>query len=427
MLFDLIYLFLIVLFLTWLLPQFKFARASGLSVIEIQSAFLIKVLVGSLVIWLYMNFYGDRSSSDVFKFYDDGLIIYQELEHSTVNYLKIMSGVDSKDPEVTKVIDKMGNWYKSHQHGVFNDNQTIIRFHALLLPLSREVFHIHTAVACFISLSGLLAFIGFVRRLFHIERWLVWCILLFPQLLFWSSVALKESLMIGVLGGLFYSGGALMYRETTGKSMFLFLILLTCTLTIKTYVFVCLFPGMLLWFLSVRFKQLLKVQTFFALILLQVIMVIMIDFLTGERIAHAIYLKQHDFINEAISVGAGSYFESFVLTDSWLSIILNSPMAYINTMLRPFLWNAHNPLVVFSSIENLILLGLLGYALYRKPVFQKGRVEVWMMLSFITLLAVLVGLGTPVSGALVRYKIPIIPIILTLALASFSTQKTNVR
>ena len=49
--------------------------------------------------------------------------------------------------------------------------------------------------------------------------------------------------------------------------------------------------------------------------------------------------------------------------------------------------------------------------------------DVWYCLSFIVILFVLIGLTTPVLGALVRYKVPALPFIGILLLTAASNER----
>jgi hypothetical protein len=93
-------------------------------------------------------------------------------------------------------------------------------------------------------------------------------------------------------------------------------------------------------------------------------------------------------------------------------------VATVAGLFRPFIWEARNPVMVISALENLVLLLLSLYLIARSGpiVFGRGVVsEPLVLFSFLFSItfAFSVGLTTSNFGALVRYKIPSIPFFLS--------------
>ena len=76
-------------------------------------------------------------------------------------------------------------------------------------------------------------------------------------------------------------------------------------------------------------------------------------------------------------------------------------------------WNTHNLISKMASIENLLVLFLLLIPIFffRKPT-KNQMMFILFPMSFVVIMFTLIGLVTPVYGALVRYKIPGIPFVL---------------
>jgi hypothetical protein len=105
------------------------------------------------------------------------------------------------------------------------------------------------------------------------------------------------------------------------------------------------------------------------------------------------------------------------------SLFIHSPAAFATTLFRPFLTDIKgNPLILISALENIFILVLLTGSLFRlqKPVTDRFILFCIFYLSF---LFILIGLITPVLGALVRYRVPGLPVLMFLLVhySDFST------
>ncbi len=98
-----------------------------------------------------------------------------------------------------------------------------------------------------------------------------------------------------------------------------------------------------------------------------------------------------------------------------------APAAILAGLYRPFLWEARSVVMIFSGIENTILLLLTLYIIFRAgPKFIIATVSKQPFLIFCLVFAIIMSLGIGLStsnfGALVRFKIPLIPFLITFLL-----------
>ncbi len=107
---------------------------------------------------------------------------------------------------------------------------------------------------------------------------------------------------------------------------------------------------------------------------------------------------------------------------------------------RPFLWEARNPVMLIAGIENfaMLLLSLYVLLLACVAIFKTGpgymlrtmfdnSLIVFSFIFAITF-AFSVGLTTANFGALVRYKIPLIPFFLSglfIVIYKFNRERVN--
>jgi len=97
-----------------------------------------------------------------------------------------------------------------------------------------------------------------------------------------------------------------------------------------------------------------------------------------------------------------------------VGVLSKFPIATISGIFRPFIWEARNPFILMAALEGLFLMVFLVYALIKtgtmrffKNIFSDPLLI--FSFSFVLIFGFGVGLATANFGALVRYKIPLLP------------------
>ena len=135
-------------------------------------------------------------------------------------------------------------------------------------------------------------------------------------------------------------------------------------------------------------------------------------------------MKQGDFINVTNKQPPQSFFDFEKLENNLGAFILASPKAILNTAFKPFLWESKNSLAILCSIENILLLIIpLSLIFYTRKINATQKFWIYGLLSFVLLLFIIIGLTVPISGAIVRYKMPFIPFVLVLFLLLMDQNK----
>jgi hypothetical protein len=82
-----------------------------------------------------------------------------------------------------------------------------------------------------------------------------------------------------------------------------------------------------------------------------------------------------------------------------------TPIAFINTLIRPGFWEIRSWLQLIMAIENLwiVLLIVLSIVFFDKGILEKKHILIFCIL-FSLIIFILIGLTTPAIGAMVRYK-----------------------
>jgi hypothetical protein len=133
-----------------------------------------------------------------------------------------------------------------------------------------------------------------------------------------------------------------------------------------------------------------------------------------DTIAHNDTSTVYRAIVERGKVGSGINFNQIKPT-LW-SFLLNTPKAIITALYRPLFIDARGVLMLLSSVENLILLLLFPLALLLLNKQPNHFVLAVFCVFFCLSLATLTGISNSILGAIVRYKMPLIPFYFTACL-----------
>ncbi len=111
---------------------------------------------------------------------------------------------------------------------------------------------------------------------------------------------------------------------------------------------------------------------------------------------------------------------------TFMGVLKNIPLAIANSFLQPGLFSIKNFLQLFSWIENMWLLLLIALVIlfFNKKILEKKEVVLFCVLFALFQFAI-IGLTTPVVGAMVRYKVTAIPFLFTICLLCIDGSKLS--
>lgn len=119
---------------------------------------------------------------------------------------------------------------------------------------------------------------------------------------------------------------------------------------------------------------------------------------------------------------AGSLMVANYLQPNAGSFLKEAPKAFFNALFRPFLWEAKNPMFILPALENLLFILLIVAMLFFRGKISSPEIF-GFCISFSLLLLLVIGLTTPVLGALVRYRIAAFPFLLIAMLMLVDREK----
>jgi hypothetical protein len=408
-----------------LLGRWSGVRVDGLGFRRVAFLFLLKLAAGLLLWVIYTRIYPDRSTADLFKYFDDGMVMYGALPGSPGDYLRMLFAVGNDAPHFdAHYYTVMNNWYRAFETGFYNDAHTMIRYNALLGLLSFGHLPVHLVLSAGVATWGsVLLYTAMLRLAPHGVWHLLVAVFLVPTLVLWPSGPLKENLLLAGMGAFLW--GLVPGRTPAAAQRAAALFLgVTLMLLVKSYVLLSLLPGAIGWALSQGRNQNAwswHLMTHGVLLITLLVMGQSPTTNAPELLAR----QQQDFVNMARSVQAGSLVELPRLDGTWRSLLVNAPHAVYMTYLSPVTMLGHGLLGTLASLEGILVLVLAIMVLFRTAA---SRVDVALLLwclSFLLLLGLLIGWTTPVVGALVRYRLPLLPFVVLAALSVRAPHRTT--
>ncbi|MFK7900088.1 MAG: hypothetical protein AB8B61_04955 [Cyclobacteriaceae bacterium] len=379
-----------------------------------------KIWGGIALASVYQFYYG---KGDTFHFYHDSSFLYELFWEDPSLALKAV---------VFKLRDLSPDYSKFRMY--FPSDQASLVVIRLAFILGLFCFNSYTVIA---TVFTLISFCGIwlIYRVFRelvggIDKKMALAILFFPSVVFWGSGFMKDPITVGVLGIFFYCFYTLFIK---GKVRFKYLLFLLISLivlkTLKVYVLYSFLPACGVWiYIEYKSKIKNKALRFFSIPFL-------LAFIGGmgylvlnkvqaegryslENVASSAVLISDYLYNVSTRDGGSAFTLSTTFDGSITSGLKVAPEALMVAYFRPFLWEARNPLMLVSGIENTYILFLFLQAVLllisKKKINKLTRNSglLYTAIVFSVILGVGITISTANLGSLSRYRIPFLPFLI---------------
>lgn len=261
--------------------------------------------------------------------------------------------------------------------------------------------------------------------------------LFLPDVCYWSSGLLKDSICFGGIGYILYGMLNIFVKK---KKIFISLVWVFIAgfliFYIKVYILLVLALAIIIWQFA-EFNKLIADKTLrrvFAVMTFSIAIALgflMITYLTSQEAAQGYRLdklaeRSEDQRKQYGLLAAdqrGSYFN--INTSNPVLLVANGISA---TFYRPFPWEIRSPIMLLSAIEAFIFTYLTLFFMFKRSVKQFFTIpfsdpRILMCFIFAFVFAVAVGSTTANFGALSRYKIPCMPFYFLMIMLLY--KKTN--
>jgi hypothetical protein len=306
----------------------------------------------------------------------------------------------------------------------------VIRFLSPFAALGFGSYVITTMLISWVSFTFLWKmYLTFARLYPTLDFKMAIAILFMPSVIFWGSSVLKDTIMMAAVAAFTVSflNMAVKGKVTLG-SMLSLLISSWLMISIKAYILIAMIPGAAIWFAHGRIlaikSQFMRYATYpFMMAISLAVGVVVLSSLGSsfgeygsmDKMVAKAQLTQEDLKREN-SYGK-NYYDLGKIENTPSGLVKLMPQAIIAGLYRPFIWEARNPFIALSGLENLFTLFLTLSILYRTKVYKMfsyiGRDPILIFTLLYTIMfAFGIGLATANFGALVRYRIPGLPFLM---------------
>lgn len=296
-----------------------------------------------------------------------------------------------------------------------------------ILFVSFKSYLVSTVILSWLSFIGTWKFFKMLVRYYpNLEGRMAFSILFVPSVLFWGSGILKDTFTFAAVCWFIVGlDGVFISKISRIRNAIILLISAYVLLSIKPYILISLFPGAFVWIL---YSGIAKMNSRF-LKVVAIPMIYVFSFLIGYGALSLLGDRLGKFSVEKMLVTAsvtqkdlkqdyyhGSSFDIGDFEPTLSGMISKAPAAITVGLFRPFVWEARNPVMIASGLENfaflLLSLGVVAGLIFDARKFFRVILEnpfLVFLLSYSILFSLLVGLSTSNFGALVRFKIPFLP------------------
>lgn len=398
----------------WIIWKWNHFKSDSFSGKWMILFFLIKFFSGILLTLIYTYYYNIRNEADIYKYFDDSYYITQALWEKPTDFFKMIFGIGNDTEYFTnEYYSNMSNWFRKYETQVYNDNHTVIRMNAVMRVFSFGYFHIHTLFFCFLSFIGMVSLYNGLKLFLSKEKHRLFglFIFLFPSLTFWSSGALKESVMFFAVGNIFYLFCLLVQKRHSMVYVILGAFSFFIMLYLKSYALYAITVGIMMLIAGYIFRNRNLGWVYLATILLGItLLILFLDLNSHYNIPALVHQKHTDFYKHSLAMNAGSTFNTGNFAPTWGGIFRLAPEAIFTTIFRPLPMENLGIFGILSSIESVFIMVIMFFSLYRFHL-PKGEQFNMVLCCFIIvlILGILIGISTTNFGSLVRYKIIVLP------------------
>lgn len=390
---------------------------------------LAKIFGGAMFVAIYIFYY---QGGDTTSYYECSLAYCNMFTTNFSDFLTVYLGGGTH--EIKSIFT---NETGSPMMYMFGDDKTrmVIKILVPFMLLGFKSYFVTTLLISVFTYGGLWRlYMAFCRYFPQFKFHLAVGILFMPSVLFWGSGILKDSFTLAATCYFIVATNAII-TKVKGKHLNWFLLFLSgfIILSIKPYILIILLPGTLVWYFYSKIRRI--ENKYFRVIIVPFVYVFIIGgsflVLTSMsdklgKFAPSKALKTAAVIQQDLKQDyyGGNSFDigEFDPTISGLSMKFFPAVAA--GLFRPFIWEARNPVMIISGIENLLILFLtiaVIVSIRRKVLFKFIAQNPIVLYSFLfsILFAFMIGVTTSNFGAMVRFKIPLIPLYMASVLILF--------
>jgi hypothetical protein len=261
-----------------------------------------------------------------------------------------------------------------------------------------------------------------------------------PSVFFWGSGILKDTVTLACLGiATFQIYKLFIKRQMEILSILLLIVSMIAIFSIKKFILQAFLPAAIVWVMASQFDKIRSMMLRLLVVPFSICLVVFSAYYSVVKVGEGDQKYAVDKIAQtaritAYDIGfytgrdAGSGYSIGELDGSFGGLLKVAPAAINASLFRPYLWEVRNPLMALSAAESfgLLILSFFIIVKQRQNVFRAIlNPNVLFCLVFSITFAFAVGVSTFNFGTLARYKIPMLPFLLTSLFLVLSASKMD--
>ncbi|MCE3278822.1 MAG: hypothetical protein K0S44_1013 [Bacteroidetes bacterium] len=379
---------------------------------------LIVKLLGAISVCLIYQFY--YTGGDTVAYFQTARAICNLIHKDPLVFFDVLFGDNS--PMNYSYFDSTTGWpvYWRDEKALF-----VARWVVPLVFLSFKTFTVTAVLLAWLCYAGIWKlFLLYNQQFPFIQKQLAISVLFIPSVVFWGSGLLKDTITLSAVGWYTYYFFYFFIQKKYRISYLIFIFISAFLLiSIKPYILFALLPGSIIWLSNEKLakvqSKLLKAMAAPVFLSLGVgigffVLSQMGDLLGVYSIDKVLDKAVESNLDQKADYYGGQSFDIGDFDASVGGVASKAHLAIAATLFRPYLWDARNPVMLLSALENTYIL-LLTIFLIVKLKFMgffrligKNPLLLFSVL-FSLFFAFSVGIATSNFGSLVRLKIPCIP------------------
>jgi hypothetical protein len=316
---------------------------------------------------------------------------------------------------------------KPYTYVFLDDRQyMVVRLVTPFTILCLNSFLVTTVVFASMSYIGIWRlYITFFRYFPRLHRELAIAVLLMPSAVMWGSSILKDTVTFSSFCWFIHALDKFWFRKMDRlSSIFTMVVSSLLIIWIKPYIFMVMVPMCGVW---ISYARVARIQN--AAIKYLALPVVMTGLTAGvlalltalgdqlgqfslQLALDNIIATQKDLVEN--SEYGTNRFDVGELQPTWSSVFSKFPIATTASLFRPFITECTNFVMVLAGLENLFVLSVFIRMLIKTRIVFigsaiAGNPLILSCVIFTLLYGFVTGITTPNFGALVRFKIPLMP------------------
>ncbi|MCW3111131.1 MAG: hypothetical protein JWQ09_5637 [Segetibacter sp.] len=403
-----LFIFYLIVF-SFIISIVPFFKNSGIGRGVLITLFCIKVLAGIA----YGKFYTlpkYYANSDTWRFYRLSLEETKWLLKDPFSFIKDLFQYG---------YNTTGNIFSS-ENTYWNDlkSNLPVKIMAIFNLLTHNSYYMNIILFNFLFLFGLVALFKVLSLIFPAKKWIITCgVFLLPSTLFWCSGIHKDGLILSAIGITIYCCYCIFKRRFTLKYLLLILLSFILIFSLRNYILFALLAAIFCWLLAEKYPT-KKNIIFFGIYFTGIICFFIIPHIFPSiNLPLYISIKQQEFLQ----LSAGSEVKTDLLQPTLAGFISFLPHALDMAFFRPHITEVKNFSYIPAIAENLLLIILIIISVFHINKYNKIPPFVMCLFAFSISILLICGYTIPFTGAIVRYRSLVLPLLITplLCIADF--------